>query len=164
MAHSILSTDAFCLKTYPASIYMEGTLMEWYESLDITHGFYRELWSTEEIQRSCMKAISPGSWSRRCYIIIFLTFSVLEFPTCSWNAQISHCRFALRLLTKLCSPCASLYLSAEQLYSKPVPSSLLNHSFKKYSPSGDIADVETDIRVVKETRILGLLWAFNWSK
>lgn len=57
MAHSILLTGAFCLKTSPASIYTEGTQIVWYEGLDITRGFYRE---PEEIQRSCMKAVGPG--------------------------------------------------------------------------------------------------------
>lgn len=43
MAHSVLSTDAFCLKTSPGSTPMEGTRTEWYKDLDITPGFYREL-------------------------------------------------------------------------------------------------------------------------
>lgn len=46
----------------------------------------------------------------------------------------------MTLLTTPCSPCASLDVSTEQLDGKPVPSGLLNHSFKKYGPLGDITD------------------------
>lgn len=57
------------------------------------------------------------------------------------HREPAHCRITVRIFTILSSPCASPHLSAEQLFSEPVPCSLLNLSFSKYSPPGDITDV-----------------------